>query len=240
VGDDPAEGRHIDLKLGSSAQVGRNLEALMEAALRRKRVSMKYNTISRDETNSREIDPYGLGHAGHAWNSGAWYVVGYCHLRKALRVFKLDRIRGSVKIHAPDSDEPDFKAPEGFNIRDHLNKARWEMAELAQAFGGGPVASEDVLVRFPSGVASAIRELVPSAEVVEGAETSSTVLRFHIKERRAFCRFLLPYVEQLEIVAPRDLEDALAELAREILKRYDESPVASPAAHAPAEPGASP
>jgi proteasome accessory factor B len=226
AGDDPAEGHHLDLKLGSSAQVGRNLEVLTEAALRRKRVSMRYYTISRDETTQRDVDPYGLGYAGQAWNRGAWYLVGYCHLREAVRIFKLDRIRGTAKIHAPDADAPDFAAPESFNIRDYLNKARWEMRELAQALGGGPARAEDVLVRFPAGVASAIRELVPSAEVDDagGRSEKGVVLRFHVQERRAFCRFLLPYVEHLEVVSPPDMRDSLADLAREILARYAETP----------------
>lgn len=248
AGEDPAQGHHLDLKLGSSAHVGRNLELLIEAALRRKRVTMRYYTISRDEVTSREVDPYGLGHAGQAWNRGAWYLVGFCHLRKGLRVFKLDRIKGTVKLHAPDSDEPDFATPPDFNIRDHLNKGRWEMRELAQALGGGPARAEDVLVRFQAGVVSTIRELAPTAEVVDvrreavdpkgEASADGVVLRFHVQERRAFCRFLLPYVEQLEIVSPEDMWDSLEEIARAALARYDVEP--APAAEPPAPPAEAP
>src|SRR5439155_22040997 len=128
----------LDLKLGSSPQVGRNLETLAEAVLRRKRISMKYYTIHRDEVIQREVDTYGLGYAGQAWNKGAWYLVGHCHLRNAPRVFKVDRIRGSIRIVKDSSDRADFERPAGFKVRDHLNKARWEMRELAAALGGGP------------------------------------------------------------------------------------------------------
>lgn len=219
-------GQQIDLKLGSSAQVGRNLETLAEAVLRRKRVSMKYYTIHRDEVIAREVDPYGLGYAGQAWNKGAWYLVGHCHLRDAPRVFKVDRLKGSVKI-VKNTETPDFERPQGFEVREHLNKARWEMRELAQALGGGPARAEDVRVQFPAGVAAAIRELVPSVKVEEetkgpaGSSEDTVVLRFHVQERRAFCRFLLPYASQLEVLSPVEVAEALRDLAREVLARYE-------------------
>ncbi len=217
--DGPVLGQQIDLKLGSSALVGRNLETLAEAVLRRKRISMKYYTIHRDETITREVDPYGLGYAGQAWNKGAWYLVGHCHLRDAPRVFKVDRMKGSVKIVKSTQETPDFERPQGFQVREHLNKARWEMRELAAALGGGPTRAEDVLVRFPQGTAAAIREMVPSAKI-EKEDGDSTVLRFHVQERRAFCRFLLPYATQLEVISPDEVGEALRALARELLARY--------------------
>jgi proteasome accessory factor B len=219
MGDDEGIGQEIVLKLGSSALVGRNLETIAEAVLRRKRVSMKYYTIHRDEVIAREVDPYGLGYAGQAWNKGGWYLVGHCHLRDAPRVFKVDRLKGSVKIVSAANETPDFERPKDFDVRKHLNKARWEMRELAAALGGGPARAEDVRVRFPSGVASAIRELVPSAKVEE-ENAESAVLRFQIQERRAFCRFLLPYASQLEVLSPSDVAEALRDLAREVLARY--------------------
>lgn len=221
-GESPSEGETFDLKLGSSPQAGKNLEVLAEAVLRRKRIAMKYYTIHRDEVIAREVDPYGLGYAGQAWNKGAWYLVGHCQLRGAPRVFKVDRIRGSVRI-VKNTESPDFERPVGFHVRDHLNKARWEMRELAAALGGGPARAEDVLVRFPTAVAGAVRELVPSAQVTE--ETAeSAVLRFEIQERRAFCRFLLPWADQLEVVSPPEVGAALEELAREVLTRYRGKP----------------
>ncbi|HZV00215.1 MAG TPA: WYL domain-containing protein, partial [Planctomycetota bacterium] len=99
--------------------------------------------------------------------------------------------------------------------------------------GGGPARAEDVTVRFPQGVASEVREKVPSAEVVSetgGAggrggphsKGPTTTLRFHVQERRAFCRFLLQYSSQLEEVSPPEVKDALKELAREVLALYED------------------
>lgn len=37
----------------------------------------------------RRVDPYGL-----LYRSGLWYLSGFCHLRQAVRDFRVDRIRG--------------------------------------------------------------------------------------------------------------------------------------------------
>lgn len=61
------------------------------------------------EAIAREVDPYGLTF----WNAH-WYLSGYCHLRKALRSFRLDRIG---KVQALPFQ---FQRPERFDAAEHL------------------------------------------------------------------------------------------------------------------------
>src|SRR5262245_49834715 len=67
-----------------------------------RRVLLRYQSY-RDETE-RSVDPYGL--VLH-WNH--WYLVGWCHLRQAMRVFRLDRIIDAV------AEETTFARPETFD-----------------------------------------------------------------------------------------------------------------------------
>ena len=53
-----------------------------------RRVEMEYYTPSRDEVTVRRVDPYHLRHF-----EGAWYLAGFCHRRREVRTFALDRIR---------------------------------------------------------------------------------------------------------------------------------------------------
>lgn len=62
------------------------LVMLSAAAQQCRRVWLHYLSWQSEETE-REVDLYGLVYRG-----GFWYAVGYCHLRKGLRVFRLDRI----------------------------------------------------------------------------------------------------------------------------------------------------
>src|SRR5690349_6876803 len=56
------------------------------AAHNGQRVRMRYGPREGEESE-RALDPYGL-----VYRAGRWYVVGYCHLRRAVRVFRLDRV----------------------------------------------------------------------------------------------------------------------------------------------------
>lgn len=56
------------------------------AVQQRKRVWMHYRSW-RGIDSEREFDPYGI-----VINEGYWYVTGYCHVRKDIRTFRVDRI----------------------------------------------------------------------------------------------------------------------------------------------------
>jgi predicted DNA-binding transcriptional regulator YafY len=76
----------------------------MSGAVReRKQVWMRYRSDSREETE-RAIDPYAVVR-GDAF----WYTFGYCHLRQARRLFRLDRV---VSVEVLDRD---FELPSGFD-----------------------------------------------------------------------------------------------------------------------------
>ncbi len=75
--------------------LGTTLETLRRAARELHTVSLFYRSSNQTQAQWRELDPYALV---HRW--GWWYVVGYCHLRQAMRSFRVDRI---VELA---SDEP--------------------------------------------------------------------------------------------------------------------------------------
>lgn len=87
------------------------LSAMSSAAQLRQRVHIRYRP-SQGEDSERDFDPYGL-----TYYLQRWYVVGYCHLRKDLRSFRLDRIThiDTLDVH--------FKRPEGFDPLTHVMQA---------------------------------------------------------------------------------------------------------------------
>ena len=98
---------HVDL--ASSAHVPDSnaaLVALTRAAQARQRVRLQYTAADGRHTE-RSFDPYGL-----AWWSGAWYALGMCHLRQALRSFRLDRMREVVLLDEHFARPADFDALE--------------------------------------------------------------------------------------------------------------------------------
>jgi proteasome accessory factor B len=91
----------------------------LEAATRnRKWVTMAYRSASTGMVQTRDLDPYGL-----VYRQGTWVVIGYCHLRKDVRSFRIDRIE-TLKL-APKPKSPDFERPEDFDVRLYANRSPW-------------------------------------------------------------------------------------------------------------------
>lgn len=61
----------------------------------------------------RKIDFYTLIHR-YGW----WYALGFCHLRKEIRSFRVDRIK---KV---SSDKEVFTIQDGFNLKEYLEKEK--------------------------------------------------------------------------------------------------------------------
>jgi predicted DNA-binding transcriptional regulator YafY len=85
------------------------LEKLRRATRERRRVQLVYRSRTPAETTRRAVDPYALVH-GWGW----WYFIGYCHLRQAVRSFRVDRI---VDLTLLDKT---FDVPTEFDIRAYL------------------------------------------------------------------------------------------------------------------------
>jgi predicted DNA-binding transcriptional regulator YafY len=86
------------------------LEKIRRGTRQHRQLRMTYQGSSAPEVTERRVDPYALVH-----RSGWWYLVGYCHLRQALRTFRVDRIQGLDLLSEP------FQRPEGFDARAYLD-----------------------------------------------------------------------------------------------------------------------
>lgn len=104
----------LDVDLGG-AQV-EVLEVLRTAVREHRRVHLDYYSYGRDTRTERDIDPY-LIHA----QDGSLYVLGHCHLARAERRFRVDRIATATllgdtfdppgtdraaEVFQPDADDP--------------------------------------------------------------------------------------------------------------------------------------
>lgn len=78
------------------------LVRVSEAVQERRRIAIEYSS-HHNEVTQRQIEPYGVvGWKGH------WYVVGYCCLRQAPRLFRLDRVRNMHYLSETFTRNDDF------------------------------------------------------------------------------------------------------------------------------------
>lgn len=103
------------------SRVENNALAILGTAVQqRQRVHLRYRSGANEETE-RDFDPYGI-----VFNEGFWYTAGYCHLRKDLRTFRMDRIRGLR------TKEEAFDRPQDFNVLEHVLNSLFSRPESEQ------------------------------------------------------------------------------------------------------------
>ena len=88
------------------------IDLIYQAIDKRRTVQMRYYSASRDSTGRREVDPYHLWFAG-----GGLYLIAYCHLRKDVRLFAVERIRTITQTDHP------YQLPLGFNVQEYVQDA---------------------------------------------------------------------------------------------------------------------
>jgi predicted DNA-binding transcriptional regulator YafY len=170
------------------------LVALTGAAQSCRRVLLRYRD-QRGEESARRFDPYGL-----ALRHGRWYAAGMCHLRQALRTFRLDRVVDVAPLAEP------FERPQGFDAMAHVVQA---VATLPRAF--------TIEVLLKTDAASVRAHLFAEAGVLEES-AEGVVIHAQSDELDWFARQLAGMPFDFEIRQPPELHAALADCVRRLLR----------------------
>jgi predicted DNA-binding transcriptional regulator YafY len=88
------------------------IDRVTRAIADRRTLQMRYLSASSGKTGRREVDPYHLWYA-----AGGLYLIGYCHRRRDVRMFAVERIR-SLTI----TDHP-YQLPLGFDVEAYVQDA---------------------------------------------------------------------------------------------------------------------
>src|SRR5690348_2237521 len=165
---------------------GPALMTLSHAAHENERVHLHYRAAHGGESR-RDFDPYGLGFRG-----GAWYTVGYCHLRHGVRAFRLDRVLDAQPRGIR------FARPEDFDVLDWLNRT---IAALPRAH------RVEVLLR--TDLAAARNQFSPAIGLFERVD-DGVLLRAQTDDLAWFARQLARVSCDFEIRSPALLRRELA------------------------------
>lgn len=172
---------------------GRHLAVLSMGVRLRRRIWLRHLGHPRDATE-REFDPYGVVQRGEHW-----YAAGYCHLRQALRVFRLDRISGLRLLSAT------FEAPDEFDTAGFVGQsvALAPMTWLAE-----------VLLR--TDMEGARRELYPNFVTLD-EEPAGVLMRCTTDCLDWLARLLAGLECEFEVRGPPELNEALRQLAARLV-----------------------
>lgn len=185
---------------GDEAQVAAHLELLQEALSTRRTAHMRYYSAYRDAWQQRRLDPYHLH-----YRDGAWYAIGWCHWRKRVQTFAVDRMRELRLLSQGFSLRP------GFQAEQHLASA-WQIES------GAPVA---VAIRFQPTTARYIRERQwhPSQQLQDTPD-GALVMRVQVAGLAEIARWVLQFGRAAEVLEPTELRRLVAAEAEGLARTY--------------------
>lgn len=176
------------------------------AVQQQQRIMMGYRNWSDSETE-RALDPYGV-----VFFDGKWYVVGYCHLRTGLRIFRLDRV-----LWASLTDIP-FERPHPFD----------SLAYVMQSLANAP-ANWEVAVLLETTIQQAQNHVPPSMAVLETHE-DGVLMRCNTQNLHWLAHFLLGLNVTVRVLYPPQLRDAFRDIASRAAS-FAEQPLESEEEH---------
>ncbi len=208
--------------LGITASAGgqefsARLAKVETAIFRNKTITFDYYTMERDEVGSRRVDPYHL-----LFQGGQFYLLGYAHERKAVRVFRLSRIRG--KVSYATKAEHDFRRPADFDPRSYANRADWQLGEergVAEVLISERIAWQ---IERHFGRYGEIRE--PEPEMIGGGEVSEgdKIFLTGYSNPRGLVSWVLGLGAHARLLGPEELTEELGRRVELLRERHGELP----------------
>ena len=189
---------------GGRAMVAPELLLELNEAIRSKHsIEMEYYSASSGQTNTRTIDPYHL-HNIH----GDWYLIAYCHTRRAPRDFLTSRIRAHKRLLSTFQVAPDF------SLNTYLETGF--LAERA-------TAPENIVIKFDEYQARWIRERQwHSSQQIEELPSGELILRLRVGGLGEVKRWVMGYGSHAEVLEPESLRREIQEEIKKMQRIYGE------------------
>lgn len=203
----------VAVATATGGAVAAHLAKLEDAVAQGKTVTFTYYAIERDETLPRTVDPYGL-----MLVSDEWYLVGFCHLRRAIRTFRLSRIRSTVRYATRAAH--DFEPPARFALREYLDRAPWQL---------GPT-DDEATVRISPAMAWWVEAHFATAGVVGQLPDGGLLYRTRYASGERLGAWALQLGEDAEVLSPPKLRDLIRDRLQLLLDRLTAPPHVSAAA----------
>jgi proteasome accessory factor C len=234
------EQRSVALGITASAgghDLSARLAKVETAIFRNKTIVFDYYTMERDEVSPRRVDPYHL-----LFQGGQFYLLGYAHERKAIRVFRLSRIRG--KVSYATKAEHDFHRPEDFDPRAYASRADWQLGEeqgVAEVLICGRIAwqIERHFGRYGEIREATEAEACPDADPSGGHE-SDRVFCTSYSSPRSIVSWVLGLGANARLLGPPELAGELQRRLELLAERHGDTPPAPPRRRARAQAAAQP
>ena len=194
--------RRVRILSMAARRAGEHFGTVASATLRRRKLHIAYDGRERGKVTKREISPQRIVHY-----RGNWYCDAWCHLRKELRSFSIDRIRSAGELDTP-ADEFDDK-----QLDEHY-------ASAYVIFAGK--ANKTAVLRFTKERARWVAdERWHPQQVGQYLTDGSYELHIPYRDDRELSMDILRHGPDVVVVAPESLRKAVHERLKSALARYE-------------------
>lgn len=154
----------------------------------------RYAQSGKSEHHTREADPYGLAHIRNSWN-----LVAYCHLRKDIRNFRIDRMDTLEVLSQTFDRPPDFKM-----VARHFDE------------------QQAIIVRvlFDQEVARWVRETPSYFMVCEEEMPAGLLVTLKIRQESEIMQWLLGWGHSAHVLEPASLRAKMLEEAQAMMQNH--------------------
>lgn len=191
-------------RAGAELNLNPEIWHLLETACQQKqRIWMRYYTAGRNVYSEREIDPYILH-----FSRNNPYVTGFCHLRQAVRWFRVDRIKELKLLKEKFEIDPAFDRDAHFALA------------FQHEVGGIPT---EIAIYFNAKIAPYIRERRwhPTQQIDEHSDGSLT-LHFVARGLNEVKRWILFYGGGAKVLQPAELVEMVRQEIKAMQQLYEE------------------
>ncbi len=190
----------INIKSTSDfSRLSLSFKLIKQSILNRKSLKIVYESLQSGES-TRQVDPYSLVYRRHAW-----YLVGFCHRRNEIRLFRLNRIKKITLLDKSFQRKKDFSLSEFF-------KDSWEL------YQGEPV---DVRIKF-KGIAAKVIESGQHhpSEKTNKLKDGSLVYEVKVNGIEEIRRWVLGFGEDAEVLKPQELKEKIKSTIEKMKRFY--------------------
>lgn len=183
---------------GRNSSAGNMLVEIQDVLARSRVTRIEYFSGYKDELTCRTVEPLGL-----CFYAGNWHLLAFCHLRREYRDFRVDRLKA-------------------LKPTDHIfDRARHgELDELVRHMVL-PAKLKPVTLWFTCQAARIIRDQKYYFGFVRQREhKSGIIMEFLVPDYDYLARWLLSFVDQVTVIDPQSLKQAVAAHVRKLSAHY--------------------
>jgi predicted DNA-binding transcriptional regulator YafY len=182
----------------------RVLTTVAEAWVTQRMLKIAYQSIMAEEAGERVIEPYYIEPAAPEHDT---YVIGYCHLRKEIRTFKIGRIQRAELTHERYTIPPDFDANEFFS-------SSWRVIV------GGEVKTVTLKTADPEVMRIMEETQWHPSQVLKMQKDGSIRMTLKVADTVDFYSWILGWGEKIEVLEPKEVREEVTNTVEKMMKVY--------------------